>query len=102
MLHRGIPSARLEMANPTDQGQIPSRVGDLATKPRVLRRGDLELIGLFGPSGDLSALLRKPNGSIARVKAGDALSAGRVVAIDETGVMLQKNGRTWRLALPSG
>ncbi|MBJ6373298.1 hypothetical protein JF290_17360 [Sedimentitalea sp. CAU 1593] len=90
------------MANPSDSSQTPASVGDIATQRRALQRGDLELIGLFGPTNDLSALLRKPGGGIARVKAGDKLSAGQVIAIDESGLVLEKNGRTRRLSLPSG
>lgn len=90
------------MANTQTAGRSPRHLGKLATTRRALRRSSLALIGLFGPPDALSALVRKSDGSIHRVERGDTLRSGQVLAIDETGVMMEKNGRTWRLAMPSG
>lgn len=90
------------MTSTNKAGQSPRHLGKMATSPRILQRSRLALIGLFGRKDDLTALFRKPSGAIRRARPGDTLRSGRVMAIDETGVMMEKNGRTWRLAMPSG
>lgn len=89
------------MTSQTDKGRTPDRVGDMATQSRALDRGELGLIGLFGPRDNLAALVRKSNGSIQRVERGDRVAGARVLAIDEAGMMMEKNGRTFRLDLPA-
>jgi hypothetical protein len=101
MLHCSVIHFGTIMTNQTDKGRTPARVGDVATQTRALTRGGLNLIGLFGPQDNLAALVRKPNGSIQRIERGDSLAGARVLGIDETGVMMEKNGRTWRLDLPA-
>ncbi|MDK3071922.1 hypothetical protein QO034_02255 [Sedimentitalea sp. JM2-8] len=81
--------------------KTPANVAKMATTKSALNRSSTDLIGLFGPRDNLAALVRKPNGSIQRVERGDRLSGGRVLAIDESGVMMEKNGRTFRLDLPA-
>lgn len=87
------------MAN-SDPAGTPAKVAALATDSGALSLGKLTLIGLYGPTDDLSALVREPGGRFRRVKRGQKLATGRVVGIDTNGLMLEKSGRTWRLALP--
>ncbi len=90
------------MASITQTGDTPARVAKMATASGRVTAGKLNLIGLFGPQNNLSALVREASGRIRRVKKGQSLSTGRIMAIDENGLMMEKNGRTWRLSLPSG
>ncbi|SFU05169.1 hypothetical protein [Sedimentitalea nanhaiensis] len=90
------------MTNATEAGPTPSNVAKLATQNRVLNSRSTDLIGLFGPQSNLTALVRESNGRIRKVETGDKLSIGRIVGIDEDGVVVERNGSTRRLALPSG
>jgi hypothetical protein len=79
--------------------------GVVAKKATVARAIDLEemsLIGVFGTERARYALVRQPNGRIARVKVGDRLDGGRVVAIGDTELRYQKSGNTLTLRLPRG
>ncbi|NIZ59421.1 hypothetical protein DL239_00365 [Sedimentitalea sp. CY04] len=75
-------------------------VARLATQNKVLNQKSLALMGLFGPTNDLTALMRLPGGRVRRVNRGARLLAGRVVGIDDKGVLFEKNGTTHRLAMP--
>ena len=77
-------------------------VAATATSQGVLDRGELTLLGLFGPEADLAALVRLPSGRILKVVTGDRLARGRVVAIDAEGLMLQRGGATSRITIPEG
>ncbi len=90
------------MTSTAQAGRTPAHVARMATQNDVLNRGGTDLIGLFGPKTGLTALVREAGGRIRRVKAGDRLSLGRVLAIDETGVIINRNGQNRRLTLPSG
>lgn len=90
------------MTSETDTGRTTARVAQMATQNSVLGRGETNLIGLFGPQDRMSALLREPSGRIRRVETGDRLSIGRIVGIDADGLMLEKNGSSQRLTLPTG
>lgn len=90
------------MTSRNEAGQTPERVARIATTDRALARGKTDLIGLFGPRNNMSALIRTSRGAIKRVEVGETLSIGRIVAIDEKGVILSKNGQNRRLTLPAG
>ncbi|PCJ05617.1 MAG: hypothetical protein COB16_15445 [Rhodobacteraceae bacterium] len=77
-----------------------AKVAQLATQSKALNQHSLTLMGVFGPAEDLSALMRLPSGRVRRVNRGTRLPSGRIVGIDEKGVLLEKNGRTRRLAMP--
>lgn len=88
------------MTSKTEAGTTPANVAAQATTSGVLDRNDLALIGLFGQAGDLRALVRLPNGRIETVQTGAKLASGRIVGIDENGMMIQKNGKAQRIAIP--
>ena len=90
------------MTSKTNAGRTPATVADLATTPRALDENDLTLIGLTGGAKGYRALLRLPGGRIKRVSPGTQVAWGRVVGIDEHGLLFQRNGETRRLALPGG
>ncbi len=88
------------MTSKTDAGGTPATVADLATRPQALEPGEMVLIGLTGSARGFRALLRLPGGRIRTVTPGDRVAWGRVVAIDETGVVFHRNGETQRITLP--
>lgn len=90
------------MTSRTGGAQTPANVAEMATSKKVLERGTTDLIGLFGPENRMSALIRTPSGAIKRLEIGDKLGSGRIVAIDEQGVILSRNGQNSRLSPPSG
>jgi type IV pilus biogenesis protein PilP len=71
-----------------------------ATEPDALDTGSLSLLGLFGPEGDMRALVRMPGGRVVRVSTGVRLKGGNVVAIDADGLVLLKRGKTQRFTMP--
>ena len=90
------------MTNKTDAGRTPATVARSATMPQVLDTGEMALIGLSGGAKSYHALVRLPGGRIKKVAAGDHLSWGRVVAIDENGLVYHRSGKTTRITLPGG
>lgn len=80
--------------------QTPANVAAKATQTKAANMSDTVLIGLAGAPGAFTALVRLSGGRIKQVEPGTRLSAGKVVAIDETGLILEKNGRTRRLEIP--
>lgn len=90
------------MTNPTPAGATPANVAAQATRPDALASGELNLLGIFGPSENLSALVRLANGRVVQVETGARLMAGRIVAIDVDGLIVQQNGGTRRIAMPGG
>lgn len=91
-----------QMTNQTETGETPELVAQHATQINVLNRSTVNLLGIFGPSEDMRALVRQANGKVQQVEAGQRLAGGRVVAIDADGVMMLKNGKARRIAMPGG
>lgn len=88
--------------DPSDQSNgDAARAAQLATLKDAMPLNRVNLVGLFGPQNDLRALIRTPNGRIQEVAPGDKAGFGRIVGIDADGVMLEKFGRTSRLAMPA-
>lgn len=71
-----------------------------ATQPGAMNRSATTLLGIFGPERNLEAMVRTPGGSIRKVKTGATLPAGKIVAIDHKGLLLEKGGETVRLVIP--
>ncbi|GLO71013.1 hypothetical protein MACH17_25300 [Phaeobacter inhibens] len=87
------------MAN-RDNGKTPANVAGHATQKDALRRNTLSLLGLYGASNNLNAMVRMPNGRTQVVQRGSRLSGGEVIAIDAEGLILQKNGKASRIEMP--
>lgn len=81
---------------------IPSNasVAKTATEKDVLAMNKLTLIGIFGSDSARYAYVRLSNGALKKVKVGDALDGGTVVAISATDLRYQKNGKVITLAMP--
>lgn len=88
------------MTSKTTAGSRPATVADLATTPQALDEGELALIGLTGGAKGYRALVRMPGGRIKPVAPGARIAWGQVVAIDENGLLFQRNGETRRITLP--
>ncbi len=76
-------------------------VARAATQRNAMRLREINVIGIFGRANDRRALVRLSNGRYLRVKVGDRLDRGRVVAIGESQLVYQKGGRNIGLNLPS-
>jgi hypothetical protein len=74
---------------------IPTRasVAKQATIRNALNLSEVALIGIYGSSENRRALVRMPSGKFQRVKIGDRLDGGKVVAIDDKQLVYQKNKR---------
>jgi hypothetical protein len=67
---------------------------------RRTTRGNVTLIGVFGGASERHALLRLPNGNVARVRAGDSVRGAQVAAVGADTVRLRGGGRETVLTLP--
>lgn len=84
--------------------KIPSSasVAQQATRSKAINLRRINLIGVYGPPANRRALVRLSNGRYKKVKIGDTVDGGRVVAIGENNVHYQKGGRGITLSMPSG
>ncbi|TCO71244.1 hypothetical protein [Rhodovulum euryhalinum] len=84
--------------------RIPTsaNVARQATVENAINLGKLNLIGVYGSSGDRRALVRLPSGRYEKLKVGDRLDGGSVAAIGESQLRYVKNGRNIVLDLPGG
>jgi hypothetical protein len=87
-----------QVASPT--GPVPGGVARAATLENVINLRQLNLIGVSGPSNARTAIVRASNGRILRVRVGDSLDGGQVVAIGENALNYVKRGRTYTLVIP--
>tara|TARA_R110002110_G_scaffold23490_2_gene89421 strand:+ start:1594 stop:1860 length:267 start_codon:yes stop_codon:yes gene_type:complete len=88
------------MSTTETQEPTPTHVADLATEHTRLDR--TALIGIFGSEAAPGALVRTPDGNIARVGIGDRIAGGTVAAIGQDQVVLAMGNRTKALKLPKG
>ncbi len=77
-----------------------ARVTKSSTEKNALPLGRLTLVGIFGPTSDHYAYVRLANGKIEKVKIGDPLDGGTIIAISDTDLHIRKGGREIILALP--
>ena len=82
----------------TDGTPTPQKVLDLATEPAKLK--STALIGIFGSEASPGALVRLPDGDIARVTTGDHVAGGTVAAIGADRLILSRMGSELVLTLP--
>lgn len=74
-------------------GPTGSAVAQNATLDNAINLRDINLIGIYGGSGDRRALVRLGNGRYVRVTVGDRLDGGRVSAISAAALRYSKRGR---------
>ena len=74
-----------------------------ATQNDVLDMHALQLLGLIQAHDGPAALLRSPQGQIARLQVGQEAFGIRVTAIGDTGIILTNaRGQSESLTLPQG
>ncbi|GGE26414.1 hypothetical protein GCM10011360_13490 [Primorskyibacter flagellatus] len=73
-----------------------------ATLSNAIDLSQINLIGVYGQQSDRRALVRLSNGRYRKVKVGDRIDGGRVLAIGQDTLRYQKNGRNVTLDMPSG
>lgn len=83
---------------------IPTRasVARQATVNRGINLGRINLLGVFGTANSRHALVRESGGRLVKVRVGDRLDGGQVVAISQSEVRYQKRGQTVSLSMPRG
>ena len=75
-------------------------VQSAATQAGALKKNSVSVLGIFGPKTELHALVRLSSGRVRKVKPGSRVASGRVVAIDELGVVLRQSGQNRRIDIP--
>lgn len=91
------PPPAIEPSGPTRVS-----VARQATVRNALDLTEVNLIGVYGQPSDRRALVRLANGRYRKVKVGDRMDGGRVLAIGEDTLRYQKDGRNLTLNMPSG
>ena len=88
----------------TVQPSLPTAasVARQATLDNAINLQRVNLIGVYGTPSNRRALIRLANGRYKKVKIGDSVDGGRVVAIGDSELRYQKGGRNHTLTIPSG
>ncbi|RBP81701.1 type IV pilus biogenesis protein PilP, partial [Rhodobacter sp. 140A] len=87
---------------PTKRMPTSASVAKQATEQNALALREMNLIGVYGASGNRRALIRMPNGRFVKVAVGDRLDGGRVTAIGDGQLSYQKGSRTLMLKMLKG
>ncbi|WP_146344006.1 hypothetical protein [Falsiphaeobacter marinintestinus] len=80
----------------------PASVARQATLKNSINLQRLNLIGVYGTPSNRRALIRLPSGRYKKVKVGDLVDGGRVIAIGESDLRYEKGSRSMTLKMPSG
>ncbi|SEL02529.1 pilus assembly protein PilP [Roseivivax marinus] len=87
----------------TNDAATPENVAKTATTHADFDRHDTMVLGVYGDENAPEALLRTPDGKVARVRKGERLGRHTIVAIDETRVaLLTRGGRARWIEMPGG
>ena len=99
-----ISEAVATVAPRTVTPNIPSSasVARQATLDNAINLRRMNLIGVYGTPSNRRALVLMPNGRYKKVKVGDRIDGGRVVAIGDSQLQYQKGNRNHTLKIPSG
>ena len=94
---------RATVAAQTTTAVAPSNntVAGRATETDAISLRGINLIGIYGESGDRRALVRLQSGRYTKIEVGDRLNGGQVTAIDQDRVLYVRNGQTVVLRMPS-
>ena len=90
---------------PETEGKMPAlpssaSVSKQATVKNAVNLSKLTLIGVYGSESKRYAYVRQANGRLVKVKVGDRLDGGKVVAITTSEVRVQKGSKVTALTLP--
>lgn len=96
--------AAATVAPQTVSPRIPSSasVARRATLDNAINLRRINLIGVYGTPSNRRALVRLPSGRYKKVKVGDRVDGGRIVAIGDSELRYQKSGRNVTLKMPRG
>jgi len=94
---------RATVAAQTTTAVAPSNntVAGRATETEAISLRGINLIGIYGETGDRRALVRLQSGRYTKIEVGDRLNGGQVSAIDQDRVLYVRNGQTVVLRMPS-
>jgi hypothetical protein len=73
-----------------------------ATIDNALNLRKLNLIGVYGTPANRRALVRLPSGRYKKLKIGDRIDGGKVIAISDSELRYEKKGRNLTLKMPRG
>ncbi len=96
--------AAVTVAPQTVTPPIPSSasVARRATLDNAINLRRINLIGVYGTPSNRRALIRLPSGRYQKVKVGDRVDGGKIVAIGDSELRYQKSGRNVTLKMPRG
>ena len=73
-----------------------------ATIKNAINLRQVNLIGVYGTPSNRRALVRLSSGRYKKVKVGDRIDGGQIVAIGDSELRYQKGGRNVVLRMPRG
>ncbi|MBC6408267.1 MAG: hypothetical protein GDA40_09235 [Rhodobacteraceae bacterium] len=82
------------------QGPTKHRVAQHATMQQAINLQEINVIGIYGTSARRWALVRLSSGERAKVRVGEQLDGGTVVAIGESELRYARSGRNIVLKMP--
>ena len=91
---------RSETPVPDIDAGAPTNGNQLATLGHNFDLGRPQLIGIYGNTSDLRALVRLPSGSFQSLFVGSSFDGGRITQITRSSVFYAKDNRTHQLDLP--
>lgn len=91
-----------EVASNSNAPQLQGTVAKKATFVNAINLGKINLIGVYGTPAKRYALIRLASGRYKKVKVGDTVEGGKIVAISTSEVKYQKGGQVQTLGMPRG
>ncbi len=106
------PASVAKVEDDNNEGSLPSSVAPKipssasvarqATLNNAINLRRLNLIGVYGTPANRRALVRLPSGRYRKLKVGDRIDGGKVIAIGDSELRYQKKGRNIVLKMPKG
>ena len=98
----GSRTAAIAPATVTPSIPSTASVARQATLENALNLRQINLIGVYGSPSDRRALVRLPSGRYRKVKVGDKVDGGTIIAIGDNSLRYEKRGRNQTLKIPNG
>lgn len=89
-----------DQGNAERRGPSSGAIADLATQRDIFSFSDISIIGIFGKTNNLSAVLRRNNGKVVKLSSGDKVDGWTVAAITPTQVVLTRGIEQKTLDIP--
>ncbi len=97
-----VSPTTVEPATVTPSIPTSASVARQATMENSINLRKVNLIGVYGTPSNRRALVRLSSGRYKKVKVGDRIDGGQVVAIGDAELRYQKGGRNVTLKIPNG